>query len=179
MNNTTDKPTVVRWRKCDDIVVSNTGIIKYNDRQLPIYIKDGYEVFGVTKGGKTRMRYVHRMVAFAFIKNPFKKREVNHKNGIKNDNRRSNLEWCTRSENVQHAYRHLGKVGLTKELQFKYKAKKVQAINVLTKEKIVFGSRNEASSTLGISGNHIYRVANGLAKPTRGFKFKFIKKIIT
>ena len=65
----------------------------------------GYLSVGLTKNGKQVGYRVHRLVAQAFIPNPENKKEVNHINGVKTDNRVDNLEWCTSSENTIHAMR--------------------------------------------------------------------------
>ena len=67
--------------------------------------KDGYIIVTIYLNGKRYDRKVHRLVAEAFIKNPENKKEVNHINGVKTDNHKSNLEWATNLENVRHSWK--------------------------------------------------------------------------
>lgn len=87
------------------------GVNHYMTKEIILkqsYDKDGYRKVGLkidfTK--KQRQFSVHRLVALHFIPNPENKPEVNHKNGNKDDNRVENLEWATRKENQDHAYKN-------------------------------------------------------------------------
>lgn len=67
----------------------------------------GYRVLSLYRNGVQDQRTVHRLVAEAFIDNPKNLPEVNHKDGNKSNNKVKNLEWVTKSENVQHAVTEL------------------------------------------------------------------------
>ncbi|WP_295902914.1 NUMOD4 domain-containing protein [uncultured Alistipes sp.] len=103
--------------------VSNTGKIRSLDRisrhncrsfrsikgriLKPFPVQGGYLAVYLCRDGIKRSFKVHRLVAFAFCPNPQK--EVNHKDGNRQNNNVSNLEWCSRSENNRHSYAILGR----------------------------------------------------------------------
>ena len=66
----------------------------------------GYRVITLTKNKKEKSFSVHQLVAQAFISNPNNLPQINHIDGNKMNNRVDNLEYCTASENMQHAYKN-------------------------------------------------------------------------
>lgn len=99
-----------RIKGFEDYEISNLGNVRSYNKTPDIHIhksihvnhtKEGYEVITLTK---TRKYLIHRLVAETFIPNPENKKEVNHKDLNKQNNKADNLEWVSRSENMKHAY---------------------------------------------------------------------------
>ena len=80
------------------------SLFTYKGKLIPFWItKKGYCRCTLNIDGVKKNHLIHQLVAKEFISNKYSKPQVNHKNGIKTDNRVENLEWCTNSENYKHA----------------------------------------------------------------------------
>jgi HNH endonuclease/NUMOD4 motif len=82
--------------------VSSEGRLKNNKGTMFFGHKDDNGYIRVSVNEK--LYRMHTLVARAFIPNPDNKPHVNHKDGVRDNNKLDNLEWVTRSENMQHAY---------------------------------------------------------------------------
>lgn len=77
---------------------------KKGKKLKPFKNNRGYNLIKIyEKGIKPKAHYVHRLVGKYFVNNPENKPQINHKDGDKNNNHYSNLEWVTNQENRDHA----------------------------------------------------------------------------
>lgn len=81
--------------------------VKQNRILRPYVMPNGYLQVALSNGCVEKKFYVHRLVLSAFTNGDHSK-TVNHINGKKHDNRLSNLEYMTRSENTSHSHHVLG-----------------------------------------------------------------------
>lgn len=111
--------------------------------------------------GKNITVLVHRLIALTFLDNPNNLPEINHKDGNKQNNAVSNLEYCTASKNQKHAY----KMGLQKPLKgeehpsAKLTNKQAQEIRKIYKEKRI--SQQKIAGFFNVSLKTVSRVING------------------
>lgn len=143
----------------------------------------GYLYVILSINGIHYQRYIHRLVAQAFLDNINNYKEINHKDGNKKNNNVSNLEWCNHSQNGKHAYEH----GL-RTVKGCYGVKKKVAMVDITSNEIlkIFDSVYDASQYVGlknfsnISACCSYAEDNTRYKrpylSSKGYKWRFATK---
>ena len=126
-------------------------------------------------GKPTKSYLVHRLVAELFIPNPENLPEVNHIDGDKTNNNVKNLEWCTRSQNIQHGT----KIGLipapwkNKTGSQHIRSKTTLQLNMNDEIVNEFGSAREAARETNINYGTISNVLIGKGKTAGGYKWKY------
>lgn len=160
------------------VINSGTYLGFYNKKEkiLKPYIgKNGY--YRITINKKTIL--LHMLIAQTFIPNPENKSQVNHINGNKLNNNLNNLEWCSRLENMQHAF-NLGLIKPNKDHQ-KNITEKARLVNLKPVSKYYkqdvllknYNSIREAAISNNLPESNISMCCNGKLKTCGGFKWKF------
>ena len=131
-----------RVKSLDRIITQQNGKKQFAKGKVlkPCITNKGYFKVHLLLNAKRKSRSIHRLVAQAFLPNPFHKPQVNHINGCKIDNNLCNLEWNTQSEQQIHAYQnglqpkgekhHYAKLTLKEVIQIKQLLKS----NILQKD---------------------------------------------
>lgn len=150
--------------------VSNIGRVRNtkNGKLLKGFLcKRGYPKVGLSNGDKCKMKFIHRILAEAFIPNPDGKTEINHIDGVKDNCRLENLEWVTRSENMIHAFG----IGLCKPSD-----KQKEMLSRMSRTKI--GAKHHGSKkVIDISTGRIYPSITEAAASV-GFSMKYVSLML-
>ncbi len=155
------------------------GNNQYSNREnilKPYLDKDGYETVGLRGKGKPKTAKVHRLVAEAFIPNPKRFPQINHKNEIRDDNHAENLEWCTNRYNLNYG-NHNQKMAQT--LRKIKPSKPVLQFNLSGALKHRWNSLHEIERSLGYRHGNISRCCKGLYKQAYGYIWKFESEVNT
>lgn len=125
---------------------------EFKDKILKPYMNKGYERVELTINNVRVKRSVHRLVAEYFIPNTDNKYSVDHINGVRDDNRVTNLRWATHSEQQRNTR----------------KTYKVRVYNDNYSK--IFNCLQEACDELNLYKTNLSAVVNGTRKTTNGFK---------
>lgn len=145
--------------------ITNKHTVKGKDKE-PSIKDNGYLTVSLYKNNKKYHKYIHRLVAEAFIENPEGLATVNHKNFDKQDNYFTNLEWCSYGDNNDHA---------RKNKKFKSgKAIKIEATNIDTGKKQIITDLLSWCKQNNHDRACVYRVLSGRYAHHHRLNFRYI-----
>lgn len=154
----------------------NSGKLKKKTSRV---IYTGYVYVDLSSKCGQKSQRLHRLVALTYIPNPLNKPHVNHKDGNKQNNHVSNLEWVTRSENMRHAFDVLKmKPGwLGKKGKHHCQSKQIHKICAESGQIIhAYNSVREAAKAIGRSPSYIGERARGEQKQSGKYIWQYKAK---
>lgn len=140
---------------------STTLFIRKRRELKPYYNKLGYASVILCRDKVTRCFLVHRLVATHFIKNPFNKTVVNHKDFNPSNNDYRNLEWCTTSENNQYTHTNHRFPSQKGELHPSSKLKNEDILVIRDLYESGKYTQRDLAKKFNVYKNHIWKIIKG------------------
>ena len=152
----------------------------WKERILSTSVVKGYVVVGLNHARENKNKFVHRLVAMAFIPNPNNLPQINHKDENPLNNCVENLEWCDYLYNRNYGNRN-EKAAKSQSARLKGRIphpeqmKKVNKIDKETGEILAsYESASSAARMCGLRESKISLACNGKRHTTGGFKWKYV-----
>jgi len=118
-----------------------------------------------------KSKFVHRLLAQRFLPNPLALPEINHIDGIKDNNDLTNLEWCTRKENALHAHRTGLQIATKLFLSANGRYKGVITATRKSDGNVIFINALTGCESHGFNRGHVSSCINGGLKHHKGYTF--------
>lgn len=160
--------------------VSNAGEVRNLQTRRILKPKTAGAGYSQVCLGAGNYRYVHRLVAQAFLANALGLPQVNHLDGIKSNNAASNLAWCSSQQNAKHAY----ETGLLDGTACKrprrgaehHRARAVVMSSDSGHVQITYPTINGAAKETGIDYSTIHGALTGKFQQAGGWRWHFADK---
>lgn len=166
------------WELVQKSKYGGQRVVKHKGRILKQVLNNkGYYYLRLSKNGMVAKKYIHRLVAEAFIPNPNNYNEVDHISGDTKNNKKCNLRWCTHRQNLSFP---LAKLHISIRLKGKSNPQKAKMVDKISKSdgEVVeeYPSLTQAAQLNKCSTNGIWKCCKGIWSEWNNYIWKYHSK---
>lgn len=159
-----------RVRSLDRVIERKGKPARLKGKILSQVVNCGYLYVGFRKNGDGKYYHhaVHRLVGKAFVSGYKEGYDINHKDNVRSNNNAENLEWCTRSYNIQYMRDYFPRIDTQK--------REVIQMDLDGNEIAKYEKMNDAAKATGINVGNIGNVCQGRSKTAGGYRWRYADK---